>query len=373
MNWMFPCGFPWPTVLYLVLYVGLWMLHVVFMGYVLAGTGFLTWATLFPGSQTMPRIRQPLAIMLRDWMPFVLSAAITAGIGPLLLVQVSYPIRFYTANLLLFTEWMGMLPALMLGFYLLYVFKSTRVSAWHWSVRGLVTLTMWGCFLFTGYSWTANHVLSLHEDAWPQVYAVGTLPVSQFWLLLRFFAWCGLAVSPLSVIAGWQMRYYGNQLDKNETEKQVQFQQDWQRLRCLAVGGLLLFVVCGSLYGIVSEANLRSITFSWLAGPYGLLALVGVGWQAWIWWKTKEQPLAVRSLVELSAGGLLMLLGAAVVREAWRLQHVDLDDLHQRLASLTSIGGWVVFLLFLIVNTLAIAWIIRTVAQLPPAADNKSK
>ena len=46
----------------------------------------------------------PLAAPLRDWLPFVLSAAITAGIAPLLFVQILYQRAFYTANLLLFNR-----------------------------------------------------------------------------------------------------------------------------------------------------------------------------------------------------------------------------------------------------------------------------
>ena len=41
MDTPFPFGFPPPTAFYLALYIGTLVVHVVFMSYVLAGTGYL--------------------------------------------------------------------------------------------------------------------------------------------------------------------------------------------------------------------------------------------------------------------------------------------------------------------------------------------
>ena len=74
METPFPFGFPRPTMAYLALYVVTLVIHVVFMSYVLAGTAYL-------GARGAIRRGEdsPLTIVLRDWMPLMLSAAITAG------------------------------------------------------------------------------------------------------------------------------------------------------------------------------------------------------------------------------------------------------------------------------------------------------
>src|SRR5665213_3159326 len=120
MNELFPFGLPWPTVFYLTLYLLTFILHQAFMHYVLAGSMYVAWATIWPGRGPVPLTEQPLAAVLRDWMPFLLSAAITAGVAPLLFIQIVYQHQFYTANLLLWWRWMIVVPVLIIAFYLLY-------------------------------------------------------------------------------------------------------------------------------------------------------------------------------------------------------------------------------------------------------------
>src|SRR6476620_4982881 len=114
---MFPFNQPAPTAFYLTLYLGTLLLHVLPMAYVVAGS-----ALLMPRVLTQPHlIADPLTLHLRQWLPFVLSAAITAGVAPLLFLQILYQREFYTANLLLFNRWMAILPVLIAGFYMLYL------------------------------------------------------------------------------------------------------------------------------------------------------------------------------------------------------------------------------------------------------------
>jgi hypothetical protein len=78
---MFPFGFESHLSFYLVVYVLTLVVHVLLMAYVLAGSLWLSWVTLFPGNDSIPRTKQPLSRILRDWMPFALSGAITAGVA----------------------------------------------------------------------------------------------------------------------------------------------------------------------------------------------------------------------------------------------------------------------------------------------------
>ena len=103
MDSMFPFGFPGPTAFYLTLLVLTFALSQALMHYVLAGCLYVAWATMWPGKGGVPRDQQPLAATLRDWMPFLLGAAITAGVAPLLFIQIVYQRQFYTANLFVAT------------------------------------------------------------------------------------------------------------------------------------------------------------------------------------------------------------------------------------------------------------------------------
>ncbi len=97
----------------LVLYVATLALHAAFVGYVVA-----------PAPRTALRPpRRRVAEIVRDRLPFMLGCGITAGVAPLLFVQLLYQQRFYTANLLLGPRWLAVVPALIVGFYALYLAK----------------------------------------------------------------------------------------------------------------------------------------------------------------------------------------------------------------------------------------------------------
>ena len=129
MNALFPLGFSGPTGLYLGIYVLTMSVHVLFMNYTVAGTGALV-ALKISG-----RDESPSAKLLSDWLTAALSMAITAGVAPLLFLQILYKAPFYTANLLLFNRWMLIVPALILGFYMLYLAKSSWAKQRPWIAK----------------------------------------------------------------------------------------------------------------------------------------------------------------------------------------------------------------------------------------------
>ena len=140
---IFPFEYPLPTAFYLFWYVLTLVIHVVFMNYVLGGITYLGLSSLAGRPN-----RNQLALMLRDWMPFAIGVAITAGVAPLLFIQILYQKAFYTANLLLFHRWMIILPILIVGFYLTYLLKAKKVADWPYAVRVLLGLASFACFAF---------------------------------------------------------------------------------------------------------------------------------------------------------------------------------------------------------------------------------
>src|SRR5688572_12456208 len=125
---MFPFDQPPATALYLSLYLLTLVLHVLSMNYVLAGQSYLAVVGVLEVVRGPLRSQEAPAAKLRDWSPFALGVTITAGVAPLLFVQILYKRPFYTANLLLFHRWMAILPVLIVAFYLLYLQKSKRWS-----------------------------------------------------------------------------------------------------------------------------------------------------------------------------------------------------------------------------------------------------
>lgn len=361
---LFPWGLPFPTAFYLLLFVLTFALSQAFMHYVLAGSLYVAWTIVFPGSKEsgIPRCEQPLAAVLRDWMPFLLSAAITAGVAPLLFIQIVYQRQFYTANLLLFWRWMAVVPILIVAFYLLYLVKSSIMNSWPRAVRASIAVLTAGCFVFVGFCWTVNYLLGIHELRWPEVYVTGQMPFATSTLISRMLMWIGGSFASMSAIAVWQLWYLQSRIQAVEPSEN-ELPKEFRRLAGMSFGGLLVFVVAGFEALAESNSTTRSLVVGSLeVTPYLLVALIGMLIQVHGWWGlVRSRKLQVGPLREVSCGAILALLGISFVREAVRTSSLDLASQFQKHAEAAKVGGFVVFLIFAVLVTATIVWCIRIV------------
>jgi hypothetical protein len=357
METAFPFGFPFPTAFYLTLYVSTLVIHVIFMNYVLAGTAYLAVTAPFSSPFVSEKGPRCMGAVLRDWMPFALSAAITAGVAPLLFIQILYKHNFYTANLLLFHRWMAILPVLIVGFYLLYVLRSRTVGGRSATARVVTACGALACFAFTGYSWTENHLLSLDREAWASFYASGALFYRHPLLWLRLGVWFAGSIPTMVTILSWQ-------LWSVQRRGEVIPPTEHRRAGRLAIIGLLLSVVLGYLYYRSSPELIRAQITGSLAGPYLVAGVAGLLLQTIAWSIQLRKPqLEARWLCLASAGVLLTIVGMTVVREAIRMGAIDIETLYVQHAGAAAVGGRFAFVAFLILNVLAIAWCVLTITR----------
>ena len=355
MNAIFPFGLPHPTSVYMTLFLLTFVLHQTFMHYVLAGSLYLTWATIQQGKTTR-LTEQPLAATLRDWMPFLLSAAITAGVAPLLFIQIVYQYQFYTANLLLWWRWVVVVPVLIVAFYLLYLIKSRMLWNWPYAVRIAVVLATSSSFVFVGFCWTINHLLANSEANWPEIYTTGRLPFSVVAVILRMLVWIGGSFATMSVIVGWQLHY------RQSSPSDISDVVKPRALAGMSICGLVTAILAGSAYLALSGTDSRSLVFGTFSLPYILLAIIGailqiVGWSRQ--WQSIRLDVFGLSLSTL--GSLIALFGVSVIREAIRISAVDFASLYPRHTEAAKVGGFGVFVIAAVAVTLLIAWCVRLV------------
>ncbi len=284
----------------------------------------------------------------------MLSAAITAGVAPLLFVQILYQRAFYTANLLLFHRWMAILPALLVGFYALYLLKN-------WPDRSRPRLRMatagvtFACFAFVGWSWTENHLLSLQsQQVWVDQYVSQALRYRTSQLLPRLGIWfCG-SFSILAIWLSWQLWW---PLRPGAHKLIV----GTRRTAAMAFGGLIAASGCALWYGSTLSVAQRGAVLG-AGGPWLALAIIGVCVQLYLWWgQYRSAELCPRHLTALTIATVLTVIGVAVVREAIRLEAVDLAVLAEQHRQSTQVGGLATFALFLVLNTAVIVYCIRLV------------
>ncbi len=371
MTKLFPLMHPWSTQLYLWLLIGTLVLHVVFMNYVLAGSLYLAVVSIFRGKNN-ERFNSPGAKTLRDWMTFYISAAITAGIAPLLFIQILYQKHFYTANLLLFNRWMLILPVLLIGFYLCYVIKSKRALTLPDWVIATVTIGAAVCFLFTGLSWTENYLISVaKQETWQAYYLNPPRYLSNGESLFRLGMWVIGALPTLSAILGWQLWYY-QKYDRQEIPR-----AQTRLLAVLAIVGLLVSGIIGFVY-YSNDQYISQVVKLYLTNTTCKLYIVGViigmvftlsGWIVqWMRWRLWAPALSVAT-----AGSLLTITCATILREAVRAQKVQIMDLYEQHNQATQIGGLGAFVFFLLLNLLCIFicfLIVRQALKNKAQADN---
>jgi hypothetical protein len=351
---VFPFGFPWPTAMFLTLLIVTALIYTVFMQYVLAGAIVLVFGCMVSGIRKRvasradgPR-RSGLGLIesiLRDWLPATLGLAITTGIAPLLFSQVLYRRQFDTATLLLHAQFMLLSPAMIVAFCLLYLLKSRAFAGRGAGLRASVTVLACGCLFYTSWMWTENHVLSLHPEVWRAHSAMNGWLYRNAEIWPRLGYWITSSFTVLAVAVAWQLRWGRRSHNADELDRAS------RRLRALALLGLATSVSEGWLWQLWLEPALRAPIVSLLALPYGFLALAGVGIQAagWLPVKTAADFTAGR-LGLVSAGAMLTILGALVMREARRLAAIDIAALYEAHSRAAHAGGMGVFLVSFALN-----------------------
>ena len=236
------------------------------------------------------------------------DAAITAGVAPLLFVQVLYPRHFYTANLLLSWRWMVLVPALIAAFYLLYLLKSERFAMWPRGRRRLVALATAACLVFAAFCWMANHLLSIDGDRWADVYLEESVADLLPALWPRLCAAVAGSFSTMCIVAGWQMW----RLRTATAADGGAFVRETRRMAVMATGGIA--VALAAAYEHLQQLPDRTseVVFSSFGWPLVALFGAGAAIQAIGWvFQMRRGELSGRLLAVTAVGCALTLVAVS--------------------------------------------------------------
>ena len=358
MSSVFPIDLPGSTTFYITLFVATLVIHFIFMSYVLAG---MVW--VLAGLWVPSRSRTEIVDLLKDWMPVMLSGAITAGVAPLLFIQILYRQQFYTANLLQFHRWMVILPVLIVLFYLLYVVKAKFADGAKWLQR-VSALTAAGCVLFIAWSWSGNHVLSLENpEIWYARYGnPSAINGTSRIVWLRLALWITTTFPVLSGWLSWQLRNHGTE----ETAP-----PGIARASAIALWGLVLSNVLAALLLTQLSEHVRRVLLSSSGMVWVIVAGMGAAIQAGGWFARFRSGVdgdSTRWVV--SVGILLHLAGLMMCRELIRVTVLaDRIDFAGHADAATA-GGMTLFFVFCAVNSAAALWCIHLVRKSGGATDS---
>ncbi len=344
---------PTASIFYLTLYIATLIIHFLFMGYVLGGSLYIAtqYMMRFLGLQKKKGLAEEILV---DWLPAMLSGVITAGVAPLLFLQILYQKEYYTANLLLFHRWMSILPVLIVASYALYLLKKKGVVVWLNRLLPLIAVFVFLCFAYTGYSWIENHLLSLKEQSfWTEFYASGKVFFFDNSTPFRFLTWIGLAFMIMSSLLPWQIWYRSSSL-QSPSEASSAF-------KTLAKCGMLGIVIAmgagaAYLHNISSKLPQLIEIGSFLIGCASIVLGTILYFACCLKFTFTQNKINAIWLSLMSATCAVSVTGIVLVREAIRMESIRASlaesiELHKKAF---QVGGFPIFIAFLVLNSVLI-------------------
>jgi len=343
----------------------MFVVHVVFMNFVLAAPLVMVWNLWSGGDE-----RRRFAGWLAGALPVAFTFTITFGVAGLLFVQALCPDRFYTANILLGKIWLAVIPLLMAAFYGAYLARS-RVTKPKGSVwAGLVSLFTAALTWCIAGIMICNYFATTMADRWAELAAKpGLILVNQTFLprTLHFIAGAFAVTGLWMVWISWWKRRRGEGAGVCASFR-------LQGLH-LAAGATGAQVIVGVWFLIWLPADAWDRLFSglvpslvWISGVAAGLALLGVLIVATVY---PDRPVWSRA-----ATGLLAwtLIGMTAGRDLLRLLAFDRAFKVASIESRTQAGAMLVFFALLLFGLATLAALVWLIWRLPPAGtDSRSE
>jgi hypothetical protein len=328
--------------------------HIVFMNFILAAPFLILWYNL-------TRRKEPyFAEWLTAALPIAFTFAINFGVASLLFTQALFTEPFYTANIILGTIWLSVVPLLILAFYGSYLAKSqiVRHPKSAGLIAGLAGLLVMGIALIM----TANYFVTTTREQWPNLlnvpekifrhnlfaprflhFLIGSFAITGFWMI-----W----------ISWWRERH---PLDRTMV---MHFRRHGQILAMCATA-LQIIIGVWFVLQLPPEAWEKLfggsfISLMWMIGVAAGLVTLGFLVVSYVY----SDRILWQRLSTLTLG--ITLIGMAAGRDAVRWTMIDKNLHPSALPCSPQYMPMVAFVLILAVGTLTLGCLYWIVRRLPP-------
>lgn len=333
----------------------LFIAHILCMNFVAIAPLVIGWYVFAKGERGLQRAQWTGAAL-----PVAYTLAINFGVACLLFVQVLFPDKFFTANILIGNRWIAVIGLLLISFYGVYVVNSLLSSRkWPLWVPGALSLVNGLLVWIIGYTMIANYFVSTNSALWPLYqqdpgmvrhtptllprslhYIVGATAVTGMWMI-----W----------IARWRRR---QQPDSEELSK---YGRQGHLLAAAATG---IQIIVGIWYLLSLPATMWDKLFSggfapvvWISGvAAGILLLVVLAIGILLPSRARSEWTATLLLFWTLVG---MVSGRELIRQQSFSENFKLRELSQTDAS----GVQSLFLFVLLAGIITILWLIAIVRR----------
>jgi hypothetical protein len=339
-----PLPLPAPEVLFHVLLVGTFTLHILAMNVLLGGSVLTAVNAVL--DRFHPDARRAL-LLQRAGRPLTVSAAatITLGVAPLLFLQLLYGPFFFTSSILMAWPWLSVIVFVMAAYAGLYLIELWSQALGRWAIAVRVGIA----FLFAGvaFLYVNNVTLMLMPDKWHDIYDTFRrglyLPLSQADLFPRYlhFLLAAMAVGGLVLLA------YGLWIRRREADfgnwclRQGAHWFLGPTLLQAAIGPAFLLTQPSSARDEFLAADLLETAVLWAGVASALIAALLV-----LWTLRSRAP----TVPGVAAVGFILISVAlmSVTRDLLRAARTSSFLDVSTLPSQTQVGGLLLFLVILL-------------------------
>jgi hypothetical protein len=339
-----PLPLPAPEVLFHVLLVATFTLHILAMNVLLGGSIITAFNALI--GRWRPEAHRA-TLLQRAGRPLTVSAAVTVslGVAPLLFVQLLYGPFFFTSSILMAYAWLSVVVFVMAAYGGLYLLELRSKALGQWAIAARIG----SAFLLAGvaFLYVNNVTLMLMPDKWHDIYDTFRrglyLPLSQADLFPRYlhFLLAAMAVGGLVLLA------YGLWMRRQERAF-----GDWclrqgahwflgSTLLQAAIGPAFLLTQPSSARDEFLAADLLETGVLWAGVASALIAALLV-----LWTLRSRAPtvpgVAAVGFILITVG--LMSVTRDLLRAARTSSFLDVSTLPSR----TQVGGLLLFLVVLL-------------------------
>ena len=338
--------------LYLALYLVTLALHFAIIAFPLGGSVLLCLFEIFRG-QEISHLRN----LISRHLAMSIGLGITAGVAPLLFLEIVHPHAFYNAGAILGVWRVALLAPLIIAFYLAYLQKTESFRRWPGIVRLPIRIVGLVCLSAVGSIWMISRRVGEEASLWQDRYL--DLQITE--LLISAIPGIGLVLgaATLGCTIGclWLL---GSEARSGRLSPGERFAAEETLLRLAIFVGVAIAIVC-EILRIRAD---RPVDLDWWIFRASLFVTVaGLGIRL-----HRIGPGRLIATIGASAG-LFMVL---ILREIARREHlVDGGGYEMRTREIAAErGGFIAFLISAIICFTAIGAVIRMVRRIqPPVPD----
>lgn len=362
MSPLYP-AIPAPPLLLSHLLGGVFLIHVVFLDFVMASPLVALWYLL----QRRNNSRQ-YSKWLSSALPVAFTFVINFGVASLLFVQALFAERFYTANVFLGIGWLAVIGLLMLTFYGAYIARNLLGRTAPAGFRaGIIYLLVAAMVLGVAAIMIANYFLTGSQDQWPTLmnHPWGVLSNQTVAPRLLHF------IAGAFAVTGFWMVWISRWREKRGAEV-VQAREFRRNGLLLAAGATGMQIVLGVWFLLWLPSTAWDSLFNggfpgvvWISGVATGLIMLGVLIVAVVF---PNQALWQR----ISTALLICTLGGMVAgRDVVRLASFGKDFHVAALPSSTQPSVLLMFGIVVAAGVLTALWLFAVVRRIKPADGGK--